>query len=135
MPNGPSALRANVPARRAAEEAALNASCAFFWAKAAASVLLLLVGDGDDEEARRRGGLVRSARTLRSNAELLRILFFFSRVRNGRSRSRSSSSSSSFAVGLCDEYFQLGQSSDVAVGFSHVLSPSAVPAVEKKNYR
>ena len=85
MPKGPSALRANVPARRAAEEAALNASWAFFWARAAASVLLLLAEDDDDEEARRRGVVVRSARTLRSST-VLRIFFIEGViVRNGLS--------------------------------------------------
>jgi hypothetical protein len=84
VPRGPSALRANVPARWAVAEAALNASWAFLEAAVAAS---LVAGD-DDEAARRRGAVVRSARTLRS-AEL-RILpaFCLLLCRKGKRRGR-----------------------------------------------
>jgi hypothetical protein len=68
VPRGPSALRAKVPARAAAAEAAPSASWAFCCA---ADVAL----SGDDEvEARRRGALVRNR--LR-NIAVERISFVF----------------------------------------------------------
>ena len=78
MPRGPSALRANAPARAAAAEAAPSASCAFFCAAAAASPP---AAGGDDDEAKRRGAVVRSVRTLRSTVWRILCfnLLFFSR--------------------------------------------------------